>query len=83
MEENNTDLNNKKEKWWRPVALFYAKTTSWIILPLLLAFFGGKYTGKTIGSQVIFFAFVAVGFLITCLGIYREIKIYKKEISKE
>lgn len=79
--ENKQDLNKKEEKWWRPVMLFYAKTTSWIILPLVLSILGGRYVSKTIGSQVVFFLFVIFGFLITCFGIYREIKNYKKTID--
>lgn len=79
--ENKQDLNKKEEKWWMPVMIFYAKTTSWIILPLVLSVFGGRYVSKTIGSQVVFFLFVILGFLITCFGIYREIKNYKKTID--
>ena len=89
MVENNEeiDINNSKQKiganYWRPVILFYAKTTSWIVLPLVLATLAGKYVSKSVGSQIVFFVFIMLGFLVTCLGIYREVKQYKKDLDKK
>ncbi len=90
MNEDNSNLNKditqaqKYDKaWLKPVLIFYAKTTSWIIFPLVLGFWGGGYVSKTVGSQVLFFIFIMLGFLITCLGIYREIKGYKKDLEKK
>ena len=81
-EEKMKDLGKKNgNDWWKPVMIFYAKTTSWIIFPLLIGVFGGQYVSKSVGSQVIFFVFVILGFLITCLGIYREIRQYKKSLD--
>ncbi|MEI8270152.1 MAG: hypothetical protein WCG45_02175 [bacterium] len=85
-ENNNSNIANIEgykdgKDWWKPVMFFYVKTTSWIIIPLVVGYFGGKYVGKTIGSQVLFFVFVMLGFLVTCLGIYREIKQYKKSLE--
>ena len=81
MEENKENFNKKEGAWWKPVMIFYAKTTSWIIFPLVLGVLGGQYVSKSVGSQVIFFIFVILGFLITCLGIYREINQYKKGLD--
>ncbi|HNW71839.1 MAG TPA: hypothetical protein PKZ36_01900 [Candidatus Paceibacterota bacterium] len=92
MEEKDKDLSKKDTikhqngfGFWKPMIVFYAKTTSWIVLPLILAVFGGKFVTKTFQSQSIFFLFIIVGFLITCFGIYREIKKYKKglEVSEK
>lgn len=84
LNKENISINQGNANWWRPVLFFYIKTTSWIIFPLLLGVLGGQYVSKSVGSQVLFFVFVMLGFLITCLGIYREIKQYKKglEINK-
>ncbi len=88
MNEDNTNLNKetldakKDDKaWLKPVLFFYAKTTSWIVFPILFAVLGGRYVGESFGSQTVFFVFVILGFLITCLGIYREIKSYKKGLE--
>lgn len=80
--ENKDNLNNSKD-WWKPVLIFYAKTTSWILFPLLLGILAGKYVGKSTGSQTLFFVFIMIGFGITCFGIYREIKNYKKNLEKD
>ena len=88
--EENSNLNKENigeykdgKDWWKPVMFFYVKTTSWIIIPLVIGFFGGNHVSKTVGSQVLFFVFVVLGFLVTCLGIYREIKQYKKSLEKK
>ena len=87
MEENkdlnkeNTGVYKDDKDWWKPVMYFYVKTTSWIIVPLVLGVIGGRYVSRSVGSQVLFFVFVMLGFLVTCLGIYREIKQYKKGLD--
>ncbi len=73
-------LNEEKQKseiWYKPVMMFYAKTTSWIIIPLVLGLIVGQFTK----SQILFFVFLMIGFGITCFGIYREIKQYKKSLD--
>lgn len=82
MNEIKNDLNNK-DLWWKPVMFFYVKTTSWIVLPLILAILVGKYVGKSAGSQFLFLVLMMAGFGITCFGIYREIKKYKKDLEKD
>ncbi len=72
---------NKDNAWLKPVMIFYGKTTSWIVFPLVLALLLGKYIGQA--NQVLFPIFIIVGFGISCFGIYREIKKYKKELEKE
>ena len=63
--------------WWQPALIFYGKVTSWIIAPLLLAFlFSKKFT-----DTGWFIVIIIAGFLITCFGIYREVKVYKKSIE--
>ena len=74
MEEDKKQLN-KNDPWWRPVMIFYAKTTSWIIFPLVISVILGN---KLAPSSLLLF--VALGFGITCFGIYKEIKQYKKDL---
>jgi hypothetical protein len=76
--------NNKKQKTnseiFKPVMLFYAKTTSWVIFPLILGIILAR-VGHF--DQTVFFGVIMVGFGVTCFGIYREIKGYKKELEKK
>ena len=72
-------LENKNTKMdWRPVIFFYVKTTSWIILPLLIAII---FTKKV--TPQVYFIFVIIGFIITCFGIYKEIIQYKKYLAED
>jgi len=66
---------------WKPVIIFYTKTTSWIIFPLVLGVLLGKYVGSFTGSQALFFLIMLAGFCVTCFGIYREIRQYKKDLD--
>lgn len=80
---NKKDLPNQSKMDWKPILVFYAKTTSWIVFPLILATWTGKYVSKSIESQSLFFVFVMAGFGITCFGVYREIKKYKDGLDKK
>jgi hypothetical protein len=64
---------------WQPVIVFYVKTTSWIVFPLIVGLISGKY----IKNQVLFFFLLMICFGITCFGIYKEIKQYKKDLDRE
>ena len=64
---------------WKPVMIFYAKTTAWVIIPLVLAVLLGNYIGQS--NQALFFGCIMIGFGITCNGIYKEIKEYKKTLN--
>ena len=70
-----------KNDWKKQVLYFYAKTTSWIIFPLFLAVLASNYLNKS-GDQTMFFIFIMTGFGITCSGVYKEIKQYKKDLEK-
>lgn len=79
MVENEKKLNTEGA-WWRPVMVFYAKTTSWVIFPLVLALILAKVGDF---SQTSFFIALMIGFGITCSGIYKQIKEYKKSLDKK
>jgi hypothetical protein len=61
---------------------FYAKVTGWIVVPLVVAVFFGRYAESSLGGQIWFFGCIIIAFIFTCYGIYQEIKIYKQEIDK-
>ncbi|MDQ3075691.1 MAG: hypothetical protein M3Q34_00995 [bacterium] len=82
MIEQEKQEKSSDNAWLRPVMIFYAKVTSWIIVPLVIAVLLGKYASASLGSQVLFFIAVIIGFLITCFGIYRELKEYKNTLDK-
>ena len=63
---------------WQPVIIFYVKTTAWVVLPLVIGLIVGNFTK----NQMFFFISLMVGFFITCFGIYREVKQYKKQLEQ-
>lgn len=66
---------------WTPVIVFYVKTTSWIIFPLIVGLFLGRYLGQFAGSESVFFILMILSFGVSCFGIYREIKKYKETLK--
>jgi hypothetical protein len=87
MEENKDNLTkeNKAESekhYWRPVMVFYAKSTAWVIFPLILALLVNRYFSNGESNQSLMLAFLMAGFGLTCFGIYKEIKKYKKTLDK-
>jgi hypothetical protein len=80
MEENKENQKfdpSKSGVNWRPVLLFYARTTGWIVIPLILALVLGNLV-----APGLLFLFMILGFILTCVGIYRELKSYKKSLDK-
>ncbi len=77
------DKKNTNYSIYKPVLVFYAKTTSWVIIPLLIAVILGKYASRSTGNEMLFFGAVVLGFIITIYGIYGEIKKYKKDLEIE
>jgi hypothetical protein len=77
-------MDNKKtdKELYRSVLFFFAKTTSWIVFPVLLCVLIWNYFGESLGSKVSFFVIIMFGFLITIYGIFKEIKLYKKNLEK-
>ncbi len=70
---------NKQNNWWRLILIFYARMTSWIIFPALLAYVMEKY----VFVPVNFLILVVIAFMISLYGIWREIKKYQNTLSKE
>lgn len=67
--------------WLRPIIIFYVKTTSWIIFPLVIGFLTANYFNDSFKNQTLFFLILMLSFGITCFGIYKEIKTYKNKIK--
>ena len=65
---------------YQPVMVFFAKTTSWVAVPAILALLIKKYLNI---SQIVFFIIIGIAFILTIYGIYREIKLYQKDLTKE
>ncbi len=80
METQKNEVNKGENyEWLKPVLMFYAKITSWIIAPLGIGFLVVKVSE----SEGWLLPALILGFLITIYGIYREIKIYKRTLEQK
>jgi F0F1-type ATP synthase assembly protein I len=73
-------IKKEDSSWWREPMLAFTRISSWIVAPILIALFIGKYLDKKWGTEP--WAFVAVtgfAFLASCYGIIREVQKYSKD----
>ncbi|MFN4181489.1 MAG: hypothetical protein ACK4FA_02230 [Candidatus Paceibacteria bacterium] len=82
-DDENIEEAKIDDEWWRPAVFFYFRITSWIVIPILLAVVLHRFALGGIGSQIGFFVLIAIAFVCTCYGIYREINIYKEEVNQK
>ena len=78
--ENNQ--NNKP--WWRDGVIVFAKVSSYIAVPIILASYLGKFLDQKYNTgNLLFLVLIAVAFISTIYLIWKETKIYNKKIEKE
>ena len=74
--------HNPKEIWWKPAVEIFSAVSSWIVVPLVSALILGKYLDKKWGTEPwIFIALAALGFMTTCVGIYKVMKRYSDKLK--
>lgn len=72
------------KKAWRQALLVFGRMSGWVATPVLIALFIGRYLDAKKGTgNLWFFTFIAAGFLISVLGIYRESKKYQRSLEIE
>ena len=77
--------NNKIEKpWWRDGVIIFAKVSAYIAGPIIVASLLGKYLDNKYNTgSILFFILIGIAFISTILMIWREMKVYKKNLDKE
>ncbi len=81
---------NKKDKndlWWGPGMAVFAEVTGWIVGPIIIALYVGRFFDNKYATEPWFFlGFTAVAFFISTYGIIkiatRFIKAAEQEIKK-
>jgi len=66
-----------KKEWYKQGIIFFAKTTSWIGIPVVLAVIVGKSLDEKLGSTP--YAIITstiLAFIISCIGILKEVQKY-------
>lgn len=84
-EQINTNKDNKDNKdWWKPAIKLFSVLTGWIVVPVIIALFLGKYLDKRYGTEPwIFVALIIIAFLTSMLKIAMTAKQYMKDLAKE
>ena len=78
-------MNNKnfEKPWWREGVILFTKVSSYIAVPIILASFTGKFLDKKYNTNYIFYVFIVIAFISTLLLIWREMKVYKKNLDRQ
>lgn len=83
MTEDNSNSNNSGP-WWKPGMQIMGEVSTWIIVPIVLALVFGKMLDAHFGTKpIIFLVFAGLGFMTTCLGIFKVTKNYTKKLKAE
>ncbi|MCK9581874.1 MAG: AtpZ/AtpI family protein [Methanoregula sp.] len=80
-DKNIKDINSTKETpFWQPALLMFSRLSGWIIGPIILGIFIGKWLdNKYDTAPWLFLASVGVAFIISMIGLVRDAL---KEIDK-
>lgn len=79
MADNDLEKNNQTV-WWQPAVIMFAKLSSWIGLPIIIALFLGKWLDKKYNSAPwLLLACIGAAFVISMVGLVKEtVSEYKK-----
>ncbi|OGF18950.1 hypothetical protein A3G56_01240 [Candidatus Falkowbacteria bacterium RIFCSPLOWO2_12_FULL_45_10] len=81
MENDNKEPAKKVEApWWQPALLMFSRLSGWIIGPIILAIFLGKWLDKRYDTEPwLFLVSIGAAFLISIVGLVKDAM---KEIEK-
>ncbi len=76
--------DNQKYSWWAPALKLFAQMSAWIVGPIILAVFVGRWLDKRFDtSPWLFLITVFCAFVITNIGIVKQSRISIDEITKQ
>ncbi|MBU2229436.1 AtpZ/AtpI family protein, partial [Patescibacteria group bacterium] len=62
--------NTPEKAWWQPAVTIFGEVTGWIVVPIVLALFSGRYLDEKKGTEPWYFlSLTGVAFIISCVGI--------------
>lgn len=84
------ELNNMVDKkeilkaWWQPALIIFARFSSWIFGPVVIALFVGKWLDKKYGTEPkLLLGTVGFAFIISVVGLLRTAKEEYKKVNKK
>ncbi|MCF7834404.1 MAG: AtpZ/AtpI family protein [Candidatus Pacebacteria bacterium] len=77
------EKNNTKNGWWQPAVKIFTEISSWIVTPLIVGLFLGKYLDTKYDTKPWFFlGMVGLSFAISCFGIVKATLKHIKKMEK-
>ena len=85
MENNSEKEKNKVEvPFWQPALLMFSRMSGWIIGPIILAIFLGKWLDKRYDTEPwLFLACVGGAFIISTIGLVKDAFKEMERINQE
>lgn len=78
------DKNNLEKPWWRDGVIIFAKVSSYIAVPVILASCAGKFFDEKYNTgHLMFYTLIGLAFILTIFLIWKELKNYKKKLERE
>jgi len=83
VENNNNNQDKKGKYWWQPPVFLFLKFSSWVVAPVLLAAFLGKWLDNKYDSEPWIFLFaVGTAFLVSILGLIKTVTEEYRRLEK-
>jgi F0F1-type ATP synthase assembly protein I len=78
--KNPRAANNNDSPWWQPAVMMFARLSGWVVVPVLIGLFVGRYLDERFGTAPLgLLAAVGAAFTVSMIGIVLEaVKEYKK-----
>lgn len=84
MEGEQKDVNKDSKEWLKPALVLFSVLTGWIVVPVIIALFLGKYLDKRYGTEPrIFIGLIIIAFLTSVFKIGMTGRQYMKDLERE
>jgi F0F1-type ATP synthase assembly protein I len=71
------------EPWWQPAIKLFVQVSGWIVGPVLIAVFFGRWLDEHFHTEPwLLLGCVAVAFAITNIGMIKQVKKYSADMEK-
>ena len=73
----------EKKPYWRDALLVFSRMSGWIVAPVVIALFLGKWLDSRFGTAPLLFVITtSVSFIISMIGVVREGKRYMSKAAE-
>ena len=82
--DSQLDMDDMNKPYWRDALLAFTRMSSWIVGPILIALFLGKWLdAKFHTAPIIFVSLTGLAFIISMVGLVKEGQAYLKSTESK